>query len=290
MTSAFPQFIQLPPELRLKIWRMSLPRRTYPVRIKLDLNQWNDSTEDDWSLCYYGLPDGAPPALPPVLSVCHEARDELLSNYQTAHSVDISAAIAVVQGEFSDDSVARMCENLRIRGFNPYHDVLQWKESQRWMYPGTEPMSLEPQLFRCICLSVQHVSVLNDLHIIPALGKLIEAVVHGKASSLQTLTIELDMHFGPWKQIRLVRYPRRRDISPVPEGSATASFVFCGVETDRGDDESAWGSGCRDIEVLDLHDPRWDQLIQTSGVKLLDLEVLTKNPCLGLCSPSYGLP
>ncbi|KAI1870544.1 uncharacterized protein JN550_005087 [Neoarthrinium moseri] len=81
--SAFALFPLLPDELKLKIYRMALPGRSVPVRLKLDLEAWNWSSERDWWTCYALVPDTDAPRtpLPALLGVRYEAWQELRNLY-----------------------------------------------------------------------------------------------------------------------------------------------------------------------------------------------------------------
>ncbi|KAK9770564.1 hypothetical protein AB5N19_11385 [Seiridium cardinale] len=174
--ASFHLFPRLPTELKLKIYRLALTPRTVPVRLKLDLDAWNWSTEKDWWTCYSVVADAECPrtVLPAVLSARYEAWKELKGLYgglridrailetlletlsesgdnresQTTEVID-DEGVSLDEGgprssRKSDNLFSkRLVENLlsmqqerRRPPFNRHQDVLMWKDTQRWVSCG----------------------------------------------------------------------------------------------------------------------------------------------------------
>ncbi|KAI1466245.1 uncharacterized protein F4812DRAFT_100925 [Daldinia caldariorum] len=207
MDSSFPQFQFLPPELRHKIWRLAIPHRIVPARLKLDLDAWNAATESDWVQIHYRIiPDGRAPPLPRLALVNHEARHEIIKSYKP---LQISRdAVKRSLGTQSVDEVALgiMCSSSKITRFNVESDVLEWGEPRRWT---TGTRELPYPIFLAACLSVRHVSLEYDLAMHTQLETLALAVLD-QDQQLETLTIGVNVEFRSGKldsRFRLARSP-----------------------------------------------------------------------------------
>ncbi|KAI0131997.1 hypothetical protein BJ170DRAFT_679894 [Xylariales sp. AK1849] len=204
-------FPLLPPELRLKVYRLALPSRTVPIRLKMDMAGWNGASETDWWTHYGLIADGEPgPPLPGVLFASWESFNELQRCYgrvgidaeivagtledrhlQEAHMVSEVDLRGGGAGRDNNDnppkldsgerapssSLGRICTlhhpRLRAPRLNPRIDVLRWSNPQRWA--SSCPVHQYPnQLFLAACLSsgIRYMA----FEYIPALGPFLEAL------------------------------------------------------------------------------------------------------------------
>ncbi|KAI1767138.1 hypothetical protein GGR53DRAFT_144225 [Hypoxylon sp. FL1150] len=231
---SFPQFSQLPAELRCKIWRFAIPRRTIPARLKLDLDAWNGATESDWMQHYRVVFDGPEPSLPPLPLVNHEARYEITRNYSKPLEISRAAIKQSLGTRSVDDATFEdLCASSRISRFNPECDVLEWKNPMRWL-PRISQQQPHP-LFLAACLSVRHISLEYD----PSMHKQLEAItaaVLDKDQPLETLTITLILPSeDQGHQFRLARRPAHlrlidkdeKDVRAILSQHSTCFIPWC---------------------------------------------------------------
>lgn len=175
-SATFPQFAQLPAELRRKIWRRALPRRVVHLRLKMDMNAWNWATEGDWWTHYRVAADPFPVASPAralyhgdgngngdnddddagpaLLRVNVEARAEALHVYRRRLALDPATLqrcleTATALGKDGPEGPARqtwtqqapdllkhMCAPAGMPRFDARRDVLVWAGIRRWCSAG----------------------------------------------------------------------------------------------------------------------------------------------------------
>lgn len=209
LPTTFPQFNLLPTELRLKIWRDAIPRRTIAVRFKEDLDAWNWATEPNWWLCDDLKLDRVRPRprLPSVAYVNREARAEVLKWYDRSPKVDREAARWLVpeqvDREGGDPTLIRKPE---IQRLNLDRDVIEWPDP----YQRRRPRNYDGDyaLFLGACLGLRHVSIeyVGRGHF---LFEKMAAAVLDTTQSLQTLTVTVvDRKRKHQYQVRLARRPR----------------------------------------------------------------------------------
>ncbi|KAH9907068.1 hypothetical protein F4778DRAFT_612393 [Xylariomycetidae sp. FL2044] len=240
-STSFPQFSLLPSELRCKIWRLALSRRIIPVRLRIDLDTWNSSTEADWWTNYRVFEDATPLPVPPGLLVNHEARHEIAPFYREPLTIDRAVLEAILKwpafsslssaAAVGESGLRGMCDGRRIPRFNRDFDVLEWAGTRRWASPAGRAMQRGQPLFLAACLSVRHVSLeINDsMHY--QLETLAFAVLD-RDQPLQTLTIRDDsphqcrMDDRLVGEFRLARRPAAaREIPKVTEGAQVRSAL-----------------------------------------------------------------
>ncbi|KAI0473191.1 hypothetical protein GGR56DRAFT_603732 [Xylariaceae sp. FL0804] len=305
MDPGFPRFSELPAELRCHIWRLAIPCRFVSVRLRLDLDGWNSSTESDWSTHYRVELDGPdyrthpPPGPPSLAGVNHEARAEVLSHY--GPSLPPSTLKRTDRGW-------PVGEGAEIPWFNAQSDVLSWARVNRWP-PNSD-------LFARTCLSVQHVEVENshtNTGLAHQLFRLAAAVLD-PAQPLQTLTVLQQLYTpGSWGRFacryRVVRRPPSprvlRKGEPLADvlarhdaGFHTSRFtpppgglhqvVICEV-VQRLPPPDVLYSGYPLPERPDPP-PRDAAAVEMMLASLLDPTPRGGGFCDGLCSPSFGLP
>ncbi|KAI1081539.1 hypothetical protein F5B20DRAFT_569893 [Whalleya microplaca] len=205
MECPFPQFGLLPAELRCKVWCFAVPRRTIPVRLKLDLDAWNGAHEMEWEQIHYRLvSDGKPVPLPPVTMVNHEARHEAMKSYKKSLQINRDSMRRALGLHAVDDvAFGTLCNSSRIPWFNPKCDVLEWSEPFRW---SSGHASLPSPLFLGACLSVKHISLEPEVSMNSQLETLAIAVLDA-AQPLEILNITLKESQSCWRQFRLARRP-----------------------------------------------------------------------------------
>ncbi|KAI1394435.1 uncharacterized protein F4822DRAFT_388167 [Hypoxylon trugodes] len=232
MEPSFPQFRDLPAELRCKIWRMAIPRRIVSARLKLDLDAWNAATETDWMQVHYRVvPDDRKSFLNPVALVNHEARHEMTKNYKplriSRKAVEKSLGTRIMD-------LDAFCGSSRIPWFNPEYDVLGWTEPKRWSTGCNEQPC---PLFLAACLSVRYVEFKLDVSMNTQLEILAFAVLD-RDQPLETLTI-IVKEDGP--RYRLTRRPpnskflcgkSRNDMIHVLSRSPVSLFPWCNIAKD----------------------------------------------------------
>lgn len=232
---SFPQFSQLPAELRCKIWRFAIPRRTIPARLKLDLDAWNAATEADWMQYYRVELDGPVPSLPPLPLVNHEARYEITRSYSKPLEISRAAVRRSLGTRSVDDTTFEdMCGSSRISRFNPECDVLEWKDPRRWL--PSAPLQRQPHpLFLAACLSVRHVSLEYEASMHKQLEALTAAVLD-QDQPLETLTVALVLPSEEQKhQFRLARRPSslrlldkdEKDVRAILSRHSTCFIPWC---------------------------------------------------------------
>ncbi|XXH04058.1 Bifunctional purine biosynthesis protein PurH [Hypoxylon texense] len=246
--SSFPQFSQLPAELRCKIWRFAIPRRTIPARLKLDLDAWNAATEADWMQHYRVVFDGPVPSLPPLPLVNHEARYEITRSYSKPLEISraaVAQSLGTRSGVVVDDATFEdLCAASRIVRFNPECDVLEWKNPKRWMPGVPSPQQLlQPHpLFLAACLSVRHVSLEYEGSMHKQLEAL-AAAVFDRDQPLETLTVALVLPSEEQKhQFRLARRPSslrlldkdEKDVRAILSQHSTCFIPWCKDLADGG--------------------------------------------------------
>lgn len=207
MVSSFPQFRLLPAELRYKIWRLAIPHRFVPARLKLDLDAWNAATESDWVQVHYRIIyDERMPPLPRLALVNHEARQEIIKSYKPLQISRDTVRRSLGTQSVDEMALGIMCSSSRITQFNVESDVLEWAEPRRW---STGTRELPYPIFLAACLSVRHVSIEYDLSMHTQLETLALAVLD-QDQQLETLTIGLNVELRSGKldsQFRLARSP-----------------------------------------------------------------------------------
>ncbi|KAI1778500.1 hypothetical protein F4818DRAFT_406257 [Hypoxylon cercidicola] len=244
---SFPQFSRLPAELRCKIWRFAIPRRTIPARLKLDLDAWNAATEADWMQHYRVEFDGPVPPLPPLPLVNHEARYEITRSYSKPLEISGDAVKRSLGDRSVDDATFEdMCGSSRISRFNPECDVLEWKDPKRWL-PHI-PQQPHP-LFLAACLSVRHVSLQYEASMHKQLEALTLAVLDSD-QPLETLTVTLVLPSEEQAhQFRLARRPsslrllgkEEKDIRAILSQHSTCFIPWCKELKDDAQRDSARG-------------------------------------------------
>lgn len=189
---SFPLFSHLPAELRLKIWRLGLPRRVVPIRLKLDMDAWNWANDDDWWK-QYNLQAVKPRVpLPQMRLACRESLHEVTPLYT---DFSISERIWKRCLSISDDHDASGSAAPRkesaihqhrprdLPRLNPSTDVLHWP----YYKPGFHEESLP--LFVAACLSARHVSVEIEGHSLHETFETLTMAVLDPAGPLETLTL-----------------------------------------------------------------------------------------------------
>ncbi|KAI1371104.1 hypothetical protein F4677DRAFT_318319 [Hypoxylon crocopeplum] len=209
MECSFPQFSLLPAELRCRIWRSAIPRRTVRARLKWDLDAWNGAEEGEWMHIFYGVvPDGRVTALPPVSLVNHEARYEIMKSYNKPLQISRDTVVRSLGGvSVPDSAIDCMTDSSTIPRFDPDHDVLEWTGTGRW---GTKEENSPRPLFLAACLSVRHVSIEYDVSMYTQLEVLAVGLLD-QDQPLETLTItvknvEYSIKEGR-AQFRLAKHP-----------------------------------------------------------------------------------
>ncbi|KAI0095395.1 hypothetical protein F4814DRAFT_187481 [Daldinia grandis] len=207
MDSSFLQFRLLPAELRYKIWRLAIPYRFVPARLKLDLDAWNAATESDWVQVHYRIiHDERMSPLPRLALVNHEARQEIIKSYKPLKISRDTVRRSLGTQSIDEMALGIMCGSSRITQFNVESDVLEWAEPRRW---STGTRELPYPIFLAACLSVRHVSIEYDLSMHTQLETLALAVLD-QDQQLETLTIGLNVELRSGKldsQFRLARSP-----------------------------------------------------------------------------------
>lgn len=241
--SSFPQFSQLPAELRCKIWRFAIPRRTIPARLKLDLDAWNGATETDWMQHYRVVFDGPEPSLPPLPLVNHEARYEITRSYSRPLAISSAALKQSLGARSLDDAEFEdMCASSRISRFNAECDVLEWKDPKRWL-PRSMQLQQPHPLFLAACLSVRHVSLEYEASMHRQLEALTAAVLD-KDQPLETLTVTLVLpNEDQGHQFRLARRPANlrlldkdeKDVRAILSQHSTCFIPWCKELKDGAD-------------------------------------------------------
>ncbi|KAK6214009.1 hypothetical protein LQW54_004783 [Pestalotiopsis sp. IQ-011] len=229
--SSFHLFTQLPMELRLKIYHLALTPRTVPVRLRLDLDAWNWSTEKDWWTTYAVVPDKEFPSspMPSVLGSCYEARRELSGLYgclEIERSI-LESLLGPGSGKLhpSDDddgaeteadqvdkssSTKKLLESLlsgsqgrRRPRFNPDRDILAWREPRRWACCGDAQLrTLVHPLFLAASLSVRRVSV----EYVPCMADLLEVLAFGVLDGSGGRLDALDVRVQNPSDCRVLRF------------------------------------------------------------------------------------
>lgn len=187
MDLTFPQFALLPAELRCKIWRQALPRRTVAFRLKMDMDAWNWSSEDDWWMHFYVAADYPTSTIPAVCFTNHEAYGELSKLYQPFKLQIESLRWAFYERFAEESTLIRMCEQARTPRFNADLDIMEWTRIHRWSQTSVEKYS---PLFLATIATVRHASFERDPSTLPPL-RILEAMVLNPKCLLETITITL---------------------------------------------------------------------------------------------------
>ncbi|KAK8091055.1 hypothetical protein PG994_000560 [Apiospora phragmitis] len=167
--SEFHQFVLLPPEIRCKIWRYTLPHRVVDVRLKPNIDVRNWVPPGDWWLHYVldhdDNDDSEQPSssfssscLPSVLLTCYEAYRELARYYRPI-PLDQALIKRSLGGDdaWERDSIpAEDYSAARLTRFHRDHDVLRWSQTSRW---GPSAQSPANPLFLAASLAVRRLVV-----------------------------------------------------------------------------------------------------------------------------------
>jgi hypothetical protein len=201
MDSSFPQFVLLPPELRCKIWRYALPRRTINFRLKMDMDAWNWAEDSDWWSNFFITEDFPHTGgrLPAVCFVNRESRGELTKLYKP-FKIREGLLERISRDHSGEEASAnlRKCDETLTPRFNPSTDVMKWSRIHRWSQNTQEKHS---PLFLAAALSATHMDIEIDKSMTRPLTILTLAVI-APSGPLKTLQMSCG---GP--QYRLARVP-----------------------------------------------------------------------------------
>ncbi|KAI0179402.1 hypothetical protein GGR52DRAFT_304791 [Hypoxylon sp. FL1284] len=206
---SFPQFRRLPAELRCKIWRLAVPRRTVSVRAEAETVAVDGAPPGVVHWQYRVVCDGPAPPLPRLGLVSHEAYYETVRCYSKPLAIDRGAAVRALESHppaDNDDESATPEELARARlemaPFSASRDVLEWREP-----PRRQQGPLLRPVFVAACLSVRHASVAYDSSMHGELLALAAAVLDAR-QPLETLTVTLALpRYDYCHRFRLAKRP-----------------------------------------------------------------------------------
>ncbi|KAK8079506.1 hypothetical protein PG997_007324 [Apiospora hydei] len=167
MLAEFHQFGLLPPEIRYKIWRYTLPHRVVNLRLKPNIDVRNWAPPGDWWLHYVldhdededdKSPGRSPSSLPSVLLTCYEAYQELARHYRPI-PLDQPLLKRSLGGDAvweRDSTPAEDYSAARLTRFCRDNDTLLWAGTSRW---GLSVRSPANPLFLAASLAVRRVVV-----------------------------------------------------------------------------------------------------------------------------------
>ncbi|KAK8128478.1 hypothetical protein PG984_009586 [Apiospora sp. TS-2023a] len=151
MSSEFHQFVLLPPEIRCKIWRYTLPHRVVDVRLKPNIDVRNWVPPGDWWLHYVLDHDNdddtynnqSTSTMPSVLLTCYESYRELARHY---HPIPLDQPL-LKRSLGGDDAVWERDSTTPAEDYSSAHlprfycgnDTLRWRGTSRWGLSARSP-------------------------------------------------------------------------------------------------------------------------------------------------------
>ncbi|KAK8029038.1 hypothetical protein PG991_006094 [Apiospora marii] len=233
MTSEFHQFVLLPPEIRCKIWRYTLPHRVVDMRLKPNIDVRNWVPPGEWWLHYVLAHDddsnddpsssssSASTPLPSVLLTCYEAYRELARHYQPIplNQPLIKRSLGGDAAWEQDTTPAEDYTTARLTRFHRDHDTLRWRRTARWGLSARAPAN---PLFLAASLAARRVVV----EYAPALATQLEVLALAVLDAGQVLErldiVATNPSDGRRLRFRLCATPPRR----VATGLTTAGSVY----------------------------------------------------------------
>ncbi|KAK6852715.1 hypothetical protein PG995_011266 [Apiospora arundinis] len=241
MPSEFHQFVLLPPEIRYKIWRYTLPHRVIDMRLKPNIDVRNWVPPGDWWLHYVLDHDDNPEksfssssssslsSLPSVLLTCYEAYQELGRHYRPI-ALDQALLKRSLGGDEAwerDSTPAEDYSAARVTRFHRDYDTLRWTGTFRW---GLSVRSPANPLFLAASLAVRRVVV----EYAPALATQLEVLALACLDAGQPLEqmdlIATNPSDGRRLRFRLCETPPRNKVAYLTTAQSVPGLVTeCGA-------------------------------------------------------------
>ncbi|KAK8051143.1 hypothetical protein PG993_002528 [Apiospora rasikravindrae] len=236
MPAEFHQFGLLPPEIRYKIWRYTLPHRIVNLRLKPNIDVRNWVPPGDWWLHYvldhdddddHNSTAGQSFSLPSALLTCYEAYQELARHYRPI-PLDQPLLKRGLGGDAVWERDATPAEDYsaaRLTRFCRDHDTLRWAGTARW---GLSVRSPANPLFLAASLAVRRVVV----EYAPAVASQLEVLALAVLDAGQTLQrldlVATNPSDGRRLRFRLGETPSRGEVGHVTSAQSVFEIVAGG--------------------------------------------------------------